>query len=154
MTVAKDGGASQVMRTINLKQCIAHIAVISTVLLTQSMYGTEVLAAGKTYAGKEELAHCNLWDTIRRQWPATSLGLEPRECRRKAVAPTTSMTITCRLDREYIDEETGERMCIYQRGGYNQGPHTIAMDKYYQCPRTQQCKQSPGSGGSPSKGVR
>ena len=154
MTSAKDGGVLQVMKIISLRQCIALTVGISTVLLTLLMLKTEVLAAGKTYAGKEELAHCNLWDTIRRQWPATSLGIEPRECRRKAVAPTTSMTITCRLDSEYIDEETGERMCIYQRGGYNQGPHTIAMDKYYQCPRTQQCKQSPGSGVSPSQGVR
>tara|TARA_R110001592_G_scaffold20761_5_gene83850 strand:- start:6947 stop:7309 length:363 start_codon:yes stop_codon:yes gene_type:complete len=118
------------------------------------MLRTEVLAAGKTYEGKEQLAHCGLWDTILRQWPATSLGIEPRECRRKAVPPTTSMTITCRLDSEYIEEETGERMCIYQRGAHNQGPLTIAMDKYYQCPRTQMCKQSPNSGGPPTKGVR
>jgi len=144
------------MKIISLRQCIVHTAVISTVLLMLLMLRTEAHAdpRGRTYTGSEELAHCTLWDTILRQWPATSLGLEPRECRRKAVAPTTSMTITCRLQNDYIDKETGERMCIYQRGGYNQGPHTIAMDKYYQCPRTQQCKQSPGSGGSPSQGVR
>lgn len=154
MTSAKDGGVLQVMKTISLRQCIVLTVGISTVLLTMLMLRTEVLAAGKTYEGKEQLAHCGLWDTILRQWPATSLGIEPRECRRKAVPPTTSMTITCRLDSEYIEEETGERMCIYQRGAHNQGPLTIAMDKYYQCPRTQMCKQSPNSGGPPTKGVR
>ena len=118
------------------------------------MFVTEPHAAGKTYEGKEELAHCGLWDTILRQWPATSLGIEPRECRRKAQPPTKTMTINCRLQSEYIEEETGERMCIYQRGAHNQGPLTIAMDKYYQCPRTQMCKQSPNSGGPPSQGVR
>ncbi len=101
-------------------------------------------AEGRTYVPKEELAHCTLWDTVLRQWPATSLGLEPRECRRRAIAPTTSGTITCRLQREYFDLDTHQRMCVYDRGAHNQGQLIIPMDKQFQCPRTTSCQQSLG----------
>ena len=69
------------------------------------------------------------------------------ECRRKAVPPTTTNNITCRLKRQYIDPETDERMCIYERGATGHLDLTVAMDKYFQCPRTQNCTQSPGSPG-------
>jgi len=144
---ARDGGALQVMKIINPKQCIAHIVVISTVLLMLLMLRTEVHAAGKTYTGSEDKTHCTLWNTEVLRWPQTILGLAPMECRRKAVPPTRTNTINCRLKRQYIDPETDERMCIYERGATGHLDLTVAMDKYFQCPRTQNCTQSPGSPG-------
>ena len=144
---ARDGGALQVMKIINPKQCIAHIVVISTVLLMLLMLRTEVHAEGRTYTGSEDKAHCTLWNTNPLRWPQTILGLEPMECRRKAVPPTRTNTINCRLKRQYIDPETDERMCIYERGATGHLDLTVAMDKYFHCPRTQNCTQSPGSSG-------
>jgi len=144
---ARDGGALQVMKIINPKQCIAHIVVISTVLLMLLMLRTEVHAAGKTYTGSEDKTHCTLWNTEVLRWPQTILGLAPMECRRKAVPPTRTNTINCRLKRQYIDPETDERMCIYERGATGHLDLTVAMDKYFHCPRTQNCTQSPGSSG-------
>ena len=147
MTNAKDGGVLQVMKITNLKQCIARIAVISTVLLIQSMYGTEVHAGGRTYTGSDDKAHCTLWNTNPLRWPQKILGLEPMECRRKAVAPTRNNTINCRLKRQFISPDTDERMCIYERGATGHTDLTVAMDKSFQCPRTQMCTQAPGSPG-------
>ena len=146
MTNVKVGGVLQVMKIINLKQCIAPIVVISTVLLTMLMLRTEVHAGGRTYTGGEDKTHCTLWNTNPLRWPQKILGLESMECRRKAVPPTTSNTITCRLKRQYVDTETNERMCIYERGATGHADLTVAMDKYFQCPRTQSCTQSPGGG--------
>ena len=117
-----------------------HMKILLLIVLLA--FPTVALSEGRTYVPKEELAHCTLWDTVLRQWPATSLGLEPRECRRRAVAPTTSSTITCRLQREYFDPDTHQRMCVYDRGAHNQGQLIIPMDKVFQCPRTTSCKQS------------
>jgi hypothetical protein len=105
------------------------------------------LAEGRTYTGSEDNAHCTLWNTNPLRWPQTILGLAPMECRRKAVPPTRTNTINCRLKRQYIDPETDERMCIYERGATGHLDLTVAMDKYFQCPRTQNCTQSPGSPG-------
>ena len=148
MINARDGGALQVMKIINPKQCIAHIAVTSTVLLMLLMLRTEVHAEsrGRTYTGSENKTHCTLWNTEVLRWPQKILGLEPMECRRKAVPPTRTNTINCRLKRQYVDPETNERMCIYERGATGHADLTVAMDKYFQCPRTQQCTQSPGGG--------
>jgi len=104
-----------------------------------------VYAEGRTYTGSEDKNHCTLWNTNPLRWPQKILGLEPMECRRKAVPPTTTNTINCRLKRQYIDPETDERMCIYERGATGHGDLTVAMDKYFHCPRTQMCTQSPGS---------
>ena len=145
MTSVKVGGVSQVMKTTSPRQCIAHIAVISIVLLMFSMSETAESGA-RTYTGKEDKAHCKLWNTNPLRWPQKILGLEPMKCRRKAVPPTTSNTITCRLKRQYIDPETNERMCIYERGATGHADLTVAMDKYFQCPKTQTCTQSPGGG--------
>jgi len=147
VTNVKVGGVLQVMKIINPKQCIAHIVVISTVLLTLLMLRTEVRAEGRTYTGSEDKAHCTLWNTNPLRWPQKILGLESMECRRKAVAPTRNNTINCRLKRQYVDPETNERMCIYERGATGHLDLTVAMDKYFQCPRTQNCTQSPGSAG-------
>ena len=128
-----------------IKQCFLYILLISTILF---MLSTKVPSEprARTYAGSEDKTHCTLWNTEVLRWPQKILGLEPMECRRKAVAPTTTNTITCRLKRLYIDPETDERICIYERGATGHADLTVAMDKYFQCPRTQQCTQSPGGG--------
>ena len=40
-----------------------------------------------------------------------------------------TVMIQCRLRTSYIDQETGERMCIYQRGATGQGDMTTSMSK-------------------------
>jgi len=128
-----------------IKQCFVYIVLISTILF---MLSTKVPSEprARTYTGSEDKTHCTLWNTEVLRWPQKILGLEPMECRRKAVPPTITNTITCRLKRQYIDPETDERMCIYERGATGHADLTVAMDKYFQCPRTQQCTQSPGGG--------
>ena len=71
---------------------------------------------GRIYEGSEEKAHCSLWDNLRLKWPQTILGREKAKCRRKA-KPPTQFANTCRLRRQYIDPETGSRMCVYMRQG-------------------------------------
>ena len=102
---------------------------------------TPVLAAGRTYEGSgESTAHCSLWSSERLRWPQTSVGREKQECRRRAVKPTGGV-IQCRLRTSYIDEETGERMCIYQRGATGQGDMTTSMSKEFSCERSINCNQ-------------
>lgn len=119
------------------------------ILLTIFLFITPITAnaGGRMYTGNEDKAHCILWNTNPLRWPQKILGLEPMECRRKAIPPTTSNTISCRLKRQYVDPETDERMCIYERGATGHLDLTVAMDKYFQCPRTQQCTQAPGAPG-------
>ena len=132
---ARAGGVLQVMKTINQKQCTVLTAAISTLVLSVSMSVTEVHAEGRTYQGSESKAHCSLWDELRLKWPQTSLGREKRECRRKALPPTESMQVQCRLIDNYIDPELDERMCVFERGATGQGPMTTSMDKNLKCPR-------------------
>ena len=100
-----------------------------------------VLAAAKTYSGSgESAAHCSLWSSDRLRWPQTSVGREKQECRRRAVQPTSGV-IQCRLRTSYIDQETGERMCIYQRGATGQGDMTTSMSKEFSCERSISCNQ-------------
>ena len=120
-----------------------------TILISLFLIFTPITAnaVGRMYTGNEDKTHCTLWNTNPLRWPQKILGLEPMECRRKAVPPTTSNTISCRLKRQYVDLETDERMCIYERGGTGHLDLTVAMDKYFHCPRTQQCTQAPGGPG-------
>ena len=131
----------------NVKEKLSVICnkkiVIILCLFSMSVYAEP---RGRTYTGSNDKAHCTLWDSNPLRWPQKILGLEPMKCRRKAVPPTTSNTITCRLKRQYIDPETNERMCIYERGATGHADLTVAMDKYFQCPTTQTCTQSPGGG--------
>jgi len=118
--------------------------LIGLISITFSLlFASPVYSEGRTYKGDEQKTHCTLWDTNPLRWPQKILGLEPMTCRRKALPPTTSNNITCRLKDDYIDTDSGERMCIYDRGGYKQGDLTISMDKFFQCPRTNQCTQEP-----------
>ena len=112
---------------------LIFFAVLS---LLEMAFVTPVLAAAKTYSGSgESAAHCSLWSTDRLRWPQTSVGREKQECRRRAVQPTSGV-IQCRLRRSYIDQETGERMCIYQRGATGQGDMTTSMSKEFSCERS------------------
>ena len=115
--------------------------VFSAVSLVSVSTATLVLAAGRTYEGSgESAAHCSLWSSERLRWPQTSVGREKQECRRRAVRPTSGV-IQCRLRTSYIDKETGERMCIYQRGATGQGDMTTSMSKEFSCERSISCNQ-------------
>ena len=122
-----------------------HVRILLLIMLLT--LPVVALAEGRTYTGSEDKTHCTLWNTNTLRWPQTILGLAPMECRRKAVPPTRTNTINCRLKRQYIDPETDERMCIYERGATGHLDLTVSMDKYFQCPRTQNCTQSPGAPG-------
>ena len=115
--------------------------LFSAVSLVSVSTATLVLAAGRTYEGSgESAAHCSLWSSERLRWPQTSVGREKQECRRRAVKPTSGV-IQCRLRTSYIDKETGERMCIYQRGATGQGDMTTSMSKEFSCERSISCNQ-------------
>ena len=123
-----------------MKNCILATSLMAVSLLGM-VSNTPVLAAAKTYSGAgESAAHCSLWSTDRLRWPQTSVGREKQECRRRAVQPTSGV-IQCRLRTSYIDEETGERMCIYQRGATGQGDMTTSMSKEFSCERSISCNQ-------------
>ena len=120
-----------------------YVVLIS--MMVMSLLGvtsaSKVLAAGRTNEGAGESAsHCSLWSTDRLRWPQTSVGREKQECRRRAVRPTSGV-IQCRLRTSYIDQETGERMCIYQRGATGQGDMTTSMSKEFSCERSINCNQ-------------
>ena len=117
------------------------LMLVTFVCATAVMFAPKTFAEGRTYEGAGEgSAHCSLWSTDRLRWPQTSVGREKQECRRRAVRPTSGV-IQCRLRRSYIDQETGERMCIYQRGATGQGAMTTSMSKEFSCERSISCKQ-------------
>lgn len=117
------------------------VTVLAVVSLLEIALDKPVLAASKTYSGSgESAAHCSLWASDRLRWPQTSVGREKQECRRRAVQPTSGV-IQCRLRTSYIDQETGERMCIYQRGATGQGDMTTSMSKEFSCERSINCNQ-------------
>jgi hypothetical protein len=123
-----------------MKNCMIVILFMVVSMLGVSS-ATPVLAAGKTYSGSgESAAHCSLWSSDRLRWPQTSVGREKQECRRRAVQPTSGV-IQCRLRTSYIDQESGERMCIYQRGATGQGDMTTSMSKEFSCERSISCNQ-------------
>ena len=94
---------------------------------------------GRIYEGSEEKAHCSLWDNLRLKWPQTILGREKAKCRRKA-KPPTQFANTCRLRRQYIDPETGSRMCVYMRQGRGLEDTSVSMSPSLQCQRTYTCR--------------
>ena len=123
-----------------MKNCMIVILFMVVSMLGVSS-ATPVLAAGKTYSGSgESAAHCSLWSSDRLRWPQTSVGREKQECRRRAVQPTSGV-IQCRLRTSYIDPESGERICIYQRGATGQGDMTTSMSKEFSCERSINCNQ-------------
>ena len=104
-----------------------YLIVIVCLLITNSAF-----AGGKTYEGNESSAHCTLWSNKRLKWPQTSMGREKTECRRKAVRSSESTTF-CRLIKNYIDPETGDRMCIYKRQGTGLEELAVSMSPAFKC---------------------
>ena len=123
-----------------MKSCL-FVILLSAGSLVWVANTSPLLAAGRTYEGSDESAtHCSLWSSERLRRPQTSVGREKQECRRRAVKPTKGV-IQCRLRTSYIDTETGERMCIYQRGATGQGDMTTSMSKEFSCERSISCNQ-------------
>jgi len=99
------------------------------------------LAGGKTYQGSESSAHCTLWSKDRLRWPQTILGREKAECRRKAVDSSAGKT-TCRLIKTYIDDDSGERICIYKRQRTGLEELSLSMSAFLHCQKDFECKRT------------
>ena len=105
-------------------------------------YGMQnAFAGGKTYQGSESSAHCTLWSTDRLKWPQTILGRDKAECRRKAVDSSAGKT-TCRLIKTYIDDDSGERICIYKRQGTGLDELSLSMSAFLHCQKDFECKRT------------
>ena len=98
-------------------------------------------AGGRTYQGSESKAHCTLWSSDRLRWPQTILGREKAECRRRAVDSSAGKT-QCRLIKTYIDDESGERICIYKRHGTGRDELTLSMSAFLNCQKDFICKRT------------
>jgi hypothetical protein len=111
-------------------------------MLLLSSYGMQpAFAGGKTYQGSESSAHCTLWSKDRLRWPQTILGREKAECRRKAVDRSAGKT-TCRLIKTYIDDDSGERICIYKRQGTGLEELSLSMSAFLHCQKDFECKRT------------
>ena len=117
-----------------------YLSLVFTLLLVS--YGMQpALAGGKTYQGSESSAHCTLWSKDRLRWPQTILGREKAECRRKAVDSSAGKT-TCRLIKTYIDDDSGERICIYKRQGTGLEELSLSMSAFLHCQKDFECKRT------------
>ncbi len=110
-------------------------------VLIQALSTQIVFAGGRTYQGSESSAHCTLWSSDRLRWPQTILGREKAECRRRAVDSSAGKT-QCRLIKTYIDEESGERICIYKRHGTGLEELTLSMSAFLNCQKDFICKRT------------
>ena len=111
-------------------------------ILLFSSYGMQpALSGGKTYQGSESSAHCTLWSKDRLRWPQTILGREKAECRRRAVDSSAGKT-TCRLIKTYIDDDSGERICIYKRQGTGLEELSLSMSAFLHCQKDFECKRT------------
>ena len=111
-------------------------------MLLASSYGMQpALAGGKTYQGSESSAHCTLWSKDRLRWPQTILGREKAECRRRAVDSSAGKT-TCRLIKTYVDDDSGERICIYKRQGTGLEELSLSMSAFLHCQKDFECKRT------------
>ena len=111
-------------------------------MLLLSGYGMQpAVAGGKTYQGSESSAHCTLWSKDRLRWPQTILGREKAECRRKAV-DSSAGKITCRLIKTYVDDDSGERICIYKRQGTGLEELSLSMSAFLHCQKDFECKRT------------
>ena len=118
----------------------AYSSLFVTLMLVS--YGMQpALAGGKTYQGSESSAHCTLWSKDRLRWPQTILGREKAECRRKAVDSSAGKT-TCRLIKTYIDDDSGERICIYKRQGTGLEELSLSMSAFLHCQVDFECKRT------------
>ena len=111
-------------------------------MLLFSTYGMQpAFAGGKTYQGSESSAHSSLWSKDRLRWPQTILGREKAECRRKAVDSSAGKT-TCRLIKTYVDDDSGERICIYKRQGTGLEELSLSMSAFLHCQKDFECKRT------------
>ena len=110
-------------------------------ILIQASYSHLAFAGGRTYQGSEASAHCTLWSTDRLRCPQTILGREKAECRRRAVDSSAGKT-QCRLIKTYIDQESGERICIYKRHGTGLEELTLSMSAFLNCQKDFICKRT------------
>ena len=122
-----------------MKFCVCLPVAVFLVIFNYGMQ--PVLAGGKTYRGSESSAHCTLWSKDRLRWPQTILGRETAECRRKAVDSSEGKT-TCRLIKTYIDEDSGERICMYKRQGTGLDELTLSMSAFLHCQKDFECKRT------------
>ena len=121
---------------------VASVFLSLVFMLLFSSYGMQpALAGGKTYQGSESSAHCTLWSKDRLRWPQTILGREKAECRRKAVDSSAGKT-TCRLIKTYIDDDSGERICIYKRQGTGLEELSLSMSAFLHCQKDFECKRT------------
>ena len=114
---------------------------VVALVLIQALCGHLAFAGGRTYQGSESSAHCTLWSSDRLRWPQTILGREKAECRRRAVDSSAGKT-QCRLIKTYIDEESGERICIYKRHGTGLDELTLSMSAFLNCQKDFICKRT------------
>ena len=114
---------------------------VVTLFLMQAFCMQLAFAGGRTYQGSESNAHCTLWSSDRLRWPQTILGREKAECRRRAVDSSAGKT-QCRLIKTYIDEESGERICIYKRHGTGLDELTLSMSAFLNCQKDFICKRT------------
>ena len=117
----------------------AALSISMAVLVIGLFMTSPALSEGRIYEGTEEKAHCSLWDNLRLKWPQTIMGREKAKCRRKATPPTQFSNI-CRLRRQYIDPETGSRMCVYMRQGRGLEDTSVSLSPSLQCQRTYTCR--------------
>ena len=117
----------------------ATLSISLAVLVGGLIMTSPALSEGRIYEGTEEKAHCSLWDNLRLKWPQTIMGREKAKCRRKATPPTQFSNI-CRLRRQYIDPETGSRMCVYMRQGRGLEDTSVSLSPSLQCQRTYTCR--------------
>ena len=118
---------------------LASISLLSILVFSIAVLsGGPVAAEGRLYVPDEGSAHCTLWDNLRLKWPQTIMGREKAKCRRRAVPPT-EIASSCRLRREYFDDETGQRMCVYMKPGRGAEDKTISLSPSLQCQRSYTC---------------
>ena len=115
------------------------VFIMAACFLAICLQASPAFSEGRIYEGSDDKAHCSLWDNLRLKWPQTILGREPAKCRRKATPPTQFSNI-CRLRRQYIDSETGSRMCVYMRQGRGLDDTVVSLSPSLQCQRTYTCR--------------
>ena len=120
---------------------VLALSCVAVLVLLQAFCTQLAFAGGRTYQGSESAAHCTLWSTDRLRWPQTILGREKAECRRRAVDSSAGKT-QCRLIKTYIDEESGERICIYKRHGTGLDELTLSMSAFLNCQKDFICKRT------------
>ena len=138
--VLKVGESNDVICGFKTMRVVVHM-FFGILILVQAFCMQSAFAGGRTYQGSESSAHCTLWSTDRLRWPQTILGREKAECRRRAVDSSAGKT-QCRLIKTYIDEESGERICIYKRHGTGLEELTLSMSAFLNCQKDFICKRT------------